>query len=56
MAKRKQAIVKRDGIPKRAAIYLRVSSERQAEKVSPQTQEADCRAYCEARGYTVSDV
>lgn len=38
---------------KRAAIYVRVSSEKQAEKVSPQAQERDCRAYCEERGYVV---
>ncbi len=41
---------------KRAAIYVRVSSEKQAEGVSPQTQEADCRAYCESRGYIVVEV
>jgi DNA invertase Pin-like site-specific DNA recombinase len=43
---------------KRAAIYIRVSSERQAEadKISPQAQEADCRAYCATRGYTVVEV
>jgi site-specific DNA recombinase len=41
---------------KRAGIYIRVSSERQAEKVSPQVQEMDCRSYCEARGYQVVGV
>ncbi len=41
---------------RRAAIYVRVSSERQAEKASPQAQEEDCRAYCESRGYTVVEV
>lgn len=43
---------------KRAAIYIRVSSERQADidKISPQAQEADCRAYCETRGYRVVEV
>lgn len=60
MAKRtqKQASAARQGMPKRAVIYIRVSSERQAEadKVSPQAQETDCRAYCESRGYTVTDV
>jgi DNA invertase Pin-like site-specific DNA recombinase len=38
---------------KRAAIYIRVSPERQAEKVSPEAQEADCVAYCEAHNYQV---
>lgn len=38
---------------KRAAIYVRVSREIQAEKVSPEVQETDCRAYCEQRGYEV---
>jgi site-specific DNA recombinase len=41
---------------KRAAIYLRTSTEAQAEKVSPQTQEEDCRAHCEQRGYNVVGV
>ncbi len=41
--------------PKRVGIYIRVSSEEQAkpDKVSPQTQEQDCRAYCKGRGYIV---
>jgi site-specific DNA recombinase len=41
-----------------AAIYIRVSSEAQAEpgKTSPELQEADCRAYCESRGYEVVEV
>lgn len=38
---------------KRAAIYIRVSSERQAEGVSPEAQEADCRALCEQKRYEV---
>ena len=39
---------------KRAAIYVRVSSERQAiDKISPDAQEADCKDYCMTRGYTV---
>jgi site-specific DNA recombinase len=41
---------------KRAAIYIRTSSERQAEKVSPEAQESDCRALCVARGYDVVEV
>lgn len=41
---------------KRAAIYIRVSSERQAEGVSPEAQEADCRALCDRNGYLVVEV
>ncbi len=43
---------------KRAAIYVRVSSEKQAdgEKASPTAQEQDARAHCAARGYTVAAV
>lgn len=41
------------GIMKRAAIYVRVSSEVQAEKASPQAQEDDCRQYAEQHGYSV---
>lgn len=41
---------------KRAAIYIRVSTERQAEKVSPQAQEDDCLKYCKAHDYRVVDV
>jgi site-specific DNA recombinase len=41
---------------KRAAIYIRVSTERQAEKASPHEQEKACRAYCEQHGYTVVEV
>ncbi len=40
----------------RAAIYIRVSSEKQGEKVSPQAQEADCREYCHQQGYSVVEV
>lgn len=40
---------------KRAAIYVRVSSERQALRVSPEAQEADCRAYCAQHGYAIVD-
>lgn len=40
---------------KKAAIYLRVSSEKQAgdDKVSIESQLADCEAYCKQKGYTV---
>lgn len=38
---------------KRAAIYVRVSSEKQAEGISPESQEADCRALCQRQGYQV---
>jgi DNA invertase Pin-like site-specific DNA recombinase len=43
---------------KRAAIYVRVSSERQADpdKVSPQAQENDCRELCQREGYTVVEI
>ena len=41
---------------KRAAIYLRTSTERQAEKVSPQEQEAACRKLAERLGYAVGMV
>ena len=41
---------------KRAAIYVRVSSEKQAEKASPEAQEADARALCERQGYSVTEV
>jgi len=40
----------------RAAIYVRVSSELQAEKVSPAEQEADAREYAQAQGYEVVEV
>jgi site-specific DNA recombinase len=40
----------------KAAIYLRVSSEEQERNYSLRTQEADLRAYCVERGYTVVDV
>jgi DNA invertase Pin-like site-specific DNA recombinase len=41
---------------KRAAIYIRVSSEGQADKVSPIAQTADCRELCEHKGYQVVEV
>jgi len=40
---------------KTAAIYIRVSTERQAEAVSPQTQENDAADYCRRNGYKVID-
>jgi len=42
--------------PKRAAIYIRVSSEKQGEKVSPEAQEADARVLCEQQAYSIIDV
>ncbi len=45
-----------DSMSKRAAIYVRVSSELQAEKVSPQEQERECRDYAQKRGYSIADV
>ena len=41
---------------KRAAIYVRVSTELQAGQASPVEQERDCRAHAEARGYQVVEV
>ena len=53
---------------KRAAIYVRVSSEQQSHakgagqgapdeaKTSPRAQEKDCRSYCLAHGYEVAGV
>lgn len=41
---------------KRAAIYVRVSSEKQADKVSPEAQEHDARELCQRQGYIVTDV
>jgi hypothetical protein len=40
----------------RAAIYIRVSSERQADKVSPEAQEHDARELCERQDYIVTGV
>ncbi len=40
----------------RAAIYVRVSSESQAERASPHEQELDCRELCASRKYTVVEV
>lgn len=42
--------------PIRAAIYARVSSERQRDNTSIETQVADCRRYAETHGWTVADV
>jgi site-specific DNA recombinase len=43
---------------KRAVIYVRVSSEKQAgpERVSIEVQEADCRKLCEERGYQIVEL
>ena len=41
------------GLAVRCCIYCRVSSVGQEENSSLETQEARCRAYCAARGYTV---
>jgi DNA invertase Pin-like site-specific DNA recombinase len=41
---------------KKAGVYVRVSSERQANEVSPGEQEKDCRAYCESSGWPVAKV
>src|SRR5919198_1004256 len=51
---------------KRAAIYIRLSSEKQAvsknangdleEKASPKMQEADCREYCQSHGFEIVEV
>jgi DNA invertase Pin-like site-specific DNA recombinase len=38
---------------KRAAIYIRVSTEAQSEKISPEIQEKDCIEYCQRKGYQV---
>ena len=46
---------KQDG-PKRAVIYTRISVDRTGEKEGPQTQENDCRRYCEQRGWQVMKV
>jgi site-specific DNA recombinase len=42
---------------KRAAIYVRVSSERQAiDKISPDAQESDCRLYCQHQDYQIVEI
>lgn len=41
---------------KRAAIYIRTSSEKQAEKSSPEIQESDCRQYITDNGYALIDI
>lgn len=42
--------------PKNAAIYIRVSSEHQAEKSSPEEQEKDCLQLAQDQGLTVVDI
>ena len=62
--KQPRKAAKAAGAVKRAAIYVRVSTEKQAktkdgdgqeaeEKESPQAQERDCRALAERQGYIV---
>ncbi len=41
---------------KRAALYIRVSTEMQGEKASPVEQEREAREYCAQHGYTVTEV
>lgn len=41
---------------KRAAIYIRVSTQEQADRVSPAEQENDCRQLCATKGYAVARV
>ncbi len=41
---------------KRAVIYVRTSSEQQAEKNSPIEQEADCRQLAEQKGFVVVNI
>ena len=41
---------------KRAAIYVRVSTEEQAEKISPDAQRQDCCALAEQQGYSIVDI
>jgi DNA invertase Pin-like site-specific DNA recombinase len=66
-AKNGKAAKRAVGTVKHAAIYVRVSSEKQAktkggdgqeaeEKESPQAQERDCRALAERQGYVVAKV
>ncbi len=43
-------------MPRRVAIYIRTSSERQGEKVSPREQESACRKLASDRGYDVVTV
>jgi len=42
--------------PQLAAIYVRVSSEHQAEKVSPEEQEIECRKLAEDMGLSIINV
>jgi len=41
---------------KRAVIYVRVSSEKQADKVSPTTQKEDCIKLCQSKGYEMVNI
>jgi DNA invertase Pin-like site-specific DNA recombinase len=40
----------------KAVIYTRVSTEEQAKNLSLETQQRECRDYCERNGYTVDRV
>src|SRR4051812_2192253 len=42
--------------PPRAVIYTRISADHAGEQLGVQRQEADCRALCEQRGWTVTEV
>ena len=41
---------------KRAALYIRVSTEMQGENASPVEQKREAREYCAQHGYTVTEV
>jgi site-specific DNA recombinase len=56
MARKPKSKAHVNGSLKRAGGYVRVSSERQADTASPEEQEADIRAYCEAHGYTLVEM
>jgi site-specific DNA recombinase len=43
-------------VPKAAAIYCRISRDRGGEGLGVARQEADCRAWCEQRGWPVAEV
>jgi site-specific DNA recombinase len=40
-------------MPKKAVIYTRVSLDRDGTKSSPETQETECRGFCEGKGWEV---
>lgn len=49
-------VSERDENGKRAAIYTRVSSQRQEDGVSLEAQEQACRTYCDSNGWEVAQV